>query len=136
MPRQLEVGGDDRPGKPRKETSTSLLQRIRASSTGNRFRYAKSAGSGDRGRNMNLTAESQPVRVADGCSWSTPRKSGGPQRGAAPAMLKVSLISSATLSVGAPGLMPKSARFTVNVERMTSRSPFMLGTRWPSLSFR
>jgi hypothetical protein len=49
---------------------------------------------------------------------------GALQRGDAPAMLSVSSIAFDTFSSICPGMMPKSLRWMVKVERMTSRSPF------------
>ena len=45
-------------------------------------------------------------------------------------MLSVTSIVSATFSSICPGMMPKSLRLMLKVERMTSRSPFWFGTRW------
>ena len=56
--------------------------------------------------------------------------------GEAPAMLRVNSMVSETLSSNWPGMMLKSLRLMLKLERMTSRSPLRSGTRWPSLSFR
>ena len=56
-------------------------------------------------------------------------------RGAAPAMLKVSSIVSALLSSIFPGMIPKSLRLMLKVERMTRRSPVLPGTRYLAINF-
>ena len=56
--------------------------------------------------------------------------------GDAPAMLRLISMASETLSSNWPGLMLKSLRLMLKLERMTSRSPFWFGTRSLSLSFR
>lgn len=59
-----------------------------------------------------------------------------PHFGEAPAMLSVSSMVSDTLSSTWPGMMLKSLRLMLKSARITSRSPFMFGTRLLSLSFR
>jgi hypothetical protein len=45
-------------------------------------------------------------------------------------MLSVSSIASDTFSSICPGMMPKSLRLILKLERMTSRSTFWFGMRW------
>ncbi len=56
--------------------------------------------------------------------------------GEAPAMLSVNSMTSETLSSIRRGWILKSLRLMLKLARMTSRSPFELGTRWPSISLR
>ena len=83
---------------------------------------------------------SQPSKRRRGRSLALPpivqRSSRCSYLGEAPAMLSVISIVLDTFSSIWPGMRSKSLRLIWKLARMTSKSPFRFGTRWPSLSGR